>query len=50
MKPVVGGQYSPLKEREIRKILGASFTILSEIGIEVYSQLAFEAKGRINDG
>jgi trimethylamine--corrinoid protein Co-methyltransferase len=43
MNPVVGGKYHPLKEGEIKKILDASFTILSEIGVEVYSQLAFEA-------
>ena len=43
MKPIPGGQYRPLTEDGIRKILEGSFTILSEIGIEVHSRLAFEA-------
>ncbi len=36
MKSTVGGQYRPLTEGGIKKILEVSFTILSEIGVEVH--------------
>jgi len=43
VKPIQGGQYRPLTEEGIRKIHEAGLTILSEIGVEVHSQLAFDA-------
>lgn len=42
MKPITGGQYRPLTDQGIRKIHESSLTLLSEIGVEVHSQLAFE--------
>lgn len=42
MKPVAGGQYRPLTDEGIRKIHESALTLLSEIGVEVHSKLAFE--------
>ena len=42
MKPVSGGQYRPLTDEGVRKIHQSSLTLLSEIGVEVHSKLAFE--------
>jgi trimethylamine--corrinoid protein Co-methyltransferase len=42
MKPIAGGQYRPLTDKGIRKIHEASLTLLSEMGVEVHSRLAFE--------
>ena len=42
MKPIAGGQYRPLTEEGIRKIHESSLILLSEIGVEVHSRLAFE--------
>jgi trimethylamine---corrinoid protein Co-methyltransferase len=41
MKPTVGGQYRPLTDEGIRKIHDSAMTLLSEIGVEVHSKLAF---------
>jgi trimethylamine--corrinoid protein Co-methyltransferase len=42
MKPIAGGQYRPLTEEGIRKIHDSALILLSEIGVEVHSRLAFE--------
>jgi trimethylamine---corrinoid protein Co-methyltransferase len=42
MKPTVGGQYRPLTDEGIRKIHDSAMTLLSEIGVEVHSKLAFD--------
>ena len=42
MKPTAGGQYRPLTEEGIRKIHDSAMTLLSEVGVEVHSKLAFE--------
>lgn len=42
MKPMAGGQYRPLTEEGIGKIHNAALILLSEIGVEVHSRLAFE--------
>jgi len=42
MKPITGGQYRPLTNEGIRKIHESALTLLSEIGVEVHSKLAFE--------
>ena len=42
MKPIAGGQYRPLTDEGIRKIHDSALTLLSEIGVEVHSKLAFE--------
>ncbi len=42
MKPIAGGQYRPLTDEGIRKIHESSLNLLSEIGVEVHSKLAFE--------
>jgi len=42
MKPIAGGQYRPLTDEGIRKIHESSLILLSEIGVEVHSRLAFE--------
>jgi len=43
MKAIPGGQYRPLTDEGIRRIHESSLTLLSEIGVEVHSRLAFEA-------
>lgn len=42
MKPIVGGQYRPLTEEGVRKIHDSAMILLSEIGVEVHSKLAFD--------
>ena len=42
MKPTAGGQYRPLTEESIRKIHDSALCLLSELGVEVHSQIAFE--------
>jgi trimethylamine--corrinoid protein Co-methyltransferase len=42
MKPFAGGQYRPLTDQGVRKIHDSALTLLSEIGVEVHSRLAFE--------
>ena len=42
MKPIAGGQYRPLTEAGIRKIHESALILLTEIGVEVHSKLAFE--------
>ena len=42
MKAIPGGQYRPLTEEGIRRIHESALTLLSEIGVEVHSRLAFE--------
>ncbi len=42
MTPIVGGQYRPLSEEGTRRIHEAALELLSEIGVEVHSRLAFE--------
>jgi len=42
MKAIPGGQYRPLTDEGIRRIHESSLTLLSEIGVEVHSRLAFE--------
>lgn len=42
MKPIAGGQYRPLTEEGVRKIHESSLILLSEVGVEVHSKLAFE--------
>jgi trimethylamine--corrinoid protein Co-methyltransferase len=42
MKPIPGGQYRPLTDEGIRKIHESALALLSEIGVEVHSRLAFE--------
>lgn len=42
MKPVAGGQYRPLTDEGIRKIHNSALILLSEIGVEVHSKLAFD--------
>lgn len=52
MKPVAGGQYRPLTDQGVRKIHESALTLLSEIGVEVHSRLAFETfqkKGAVCD-
>ncbi len=43
MKATPGGQYRPLTDDGIRRIHESALTLLSEIGVEVHSKLAFEA-------
>ena len=51
MKPIAGGQYRPLTEEGTRKIHDSALTLLSEIGVEVHSQLAFDTfQVRLNLG
>lgn len=52
MKPIAGGQYRPLTDQGVRKIHESALTLLSEIGVEVHSRLAFETfqkKGAVCD-
>jgi trimethylamine--corrinoid protein Co-methyltransferase len=42
MKSIAGGQYRPLTDEGIRRIHDSALTLLSEIGVEVHSKLAFE--------
>lgn len=42
MKPIAGGQYRPLTEEGIRKIHDSAMILLSEVGVEVHSKLAFD--------
>jgi trimethylamine--corrinoid protein Co-methyltransferase len=42
MKSIAGGQYRPLTDEGIRRIHDSALTLLSEIGVEVHSRLAFE--------
>jgi len=52
MKPIAGGQYRPLTDQGVRKIHESALTLLSEIGVEVHTKLAFETfqkKGAVCD-
>jgi len=42
MKPIPGGQYRPLKDGDIRMIHESAMILLSEVGVEVHSKLAFD--------
>ncbi len=42
MKTITGGQYRPLSEEGVKKIHESALTLLSEIGVEVHSRLAFD--------
>ena len=42
MEPIAGGQYRPLTDAGVRKIHESAMTLLTEIGVEVHSKLAFE--------
>ncbi len=42
MKAIPGGQYRPLTDQGMRKIHDSALTLLSDIGVEVHSKLAFD--------
>lgn len=42
MNPITGGQYRPLTDEGIRQIHDSALMLLSEIGVEVHSLLAYE--------